>query len=70
MVRQSGAGIQARDASGDALAEAIRRLLALSPVERADMGARGRAWVERERDRPILTARMDGALRDLLSSRA
>jgi glycosyltransferase involved in cell wall biosynthesis len=67
MVRQSGAGIQSRDASGEALADAIRQLLALSPVERAAMGARGRAWVERERDRPILTARLDAALRDLLA---
>ena len=70
MVRQSGAGIQTRDASGDALAEAVRRLLAYSPSERAAMGARGRAWVERERDRPKLAARMDDALRDLLGRAA
>jgi glycosyltransferase involved in cell wall biosynthesis len=70
MVRQSGAGIQARDASGAALAEAVRRLLAHSPAERAAMGARGRAWVERERDRPKLAARMDDALRDLLGRAA
>jgi glycosyltransferase involved in cell wall biosynthesis len=70
MVQQSGAGIQSRDASGEALADAIRQLLALSPAERAAMGARGRAWVERERDRPILTARLDAALRDLLAQPA
>jgi glycosyltransferase involved in cell wall biosynthesis len=68
MVRQSGAGIQARDASGEALADAIRQLLALSLPERAAMGARGRMWVERERDRPTLTARLDAALRDLLGA--
>jgi glycosyltransferase involved in cell wall biosynthesis len=66
MVRQSGAGIQARDGSGEALADAIRKLLALSPPDRAAMGARGRTWVERERDRPTLTAHLDAALRDLL----
>ena len=70
MVRQSEAGIQARDASAEALADAIRHLLALSPTDRAAMGARGRAWVERERDRPILTARIDGALRDVLGASA
>ena len=66
MVRQAGAGVQARDASGEALAEAIRLLLAQSPAERAAMGRRGRAWVERERNRPNVAARMDDALRDLL----
>jgi glycosyltransferase involved in cell wall biosynthesis len=66
MVRQSSAGVQARDASGAALAEAIRRLLAMPPAQRSALGERGRAWVARERDRPVLTARMDGALRELL----
>jgi len=70
MVRQSGAGIQARDASGQALAEAIMLLLAQSPAARAAMGARGRSWVERERDRPNVAARMDHALRDLLGRAA
>ena len=66
MVRESEGGIQARDGSGEALAEAIHRLLAMPPAERAAMGKRGRSWVVRERDRPLLTARMDGALRELL----
>ena len=66
MVRQSAAGVQARDASGEALADAIRRQLAMPPSDRSAMGERGRAWVARERDRPLLTARMDGALRELL----
>ena len=70
MVRQSNAGIQSRDASGEALAEAVQRLLSHAPAERAAMGARGRAWVERERDRPKLAARMDDALRDLLGRAA
>ena len=70
MVRESGGGIQARDASGAALADAIRGLLAFPPAERAAMGERGRTWVARERDRPVLTARLDGALRRLLGGTA
>ena len=66
LVRQSDGGVQARDASGVALADAINLLLTMTPAERAAMGARGRAWVARERDRPVLTARIDGALRGLL----
>ena len=66
MVRQSRGGVQARDASGVALADAVRELLALSPRERHAMGARGRAWVEAERDRPRLSTRLDAALRELL----
>ena len=70
MVRQSGGGIQTRTASGEALAEAVRHLLAMSPTERAAMGERGRTWVARERDRPIVAARMDNALRRLIGSAA
>jgi glycosyltransferase involved in cell wall biosynthesis len=70
MVHQSGGGVQTRDASGEALAEAIRRLLAMTPTERATMGDRGRSWVARERDRPVLAARMDDALRRLIGSAA
>jgi glycosyltransferase involved in cell wall biosynthesis len=70
MVRESGGGIQARDGSGKALADAIRELLAIAPGDRVAMGARGRAWVARERDWPVLTARLDAALRDLLESPA
>ena len=66
MVRRSGGGVQTRDASGKALAEAVRQLLAMSPEERAAMGEHGRSWVARERDRPVLAARMDDALRELI----
>lgn len=66
MVRDSGGGVQAKDASGEALAAAIRELLALTPAERMAMGACGRAWVQRERDRPIIARSFDRALRELL----
>ena len=58
-------GVQAADASGRALADAIRRLLEASPVERVRMGASGRRWVEREHDRRVLAGRLDATLRTL-----
>jgi glycosyltransferase involved in cell wall biosynthesis len=70
LVRQARGGIQARDASGAALADAIRALLALTPAERRALGEQGRTWVARERDRPVLAARMDAALRELLGRTA
>ena len=59
-------GVQAADSSGAALASAIRALLKTSPAERRAMGDRGRAWVTRERDRPVLAERLDGMLRSLV----
>ncbi|HJR42685.1 MAG TPA: glycosyltransferase family 4 protein [Gemmatimonadaceae bacterium] len=64
-VRSAAGGIQAA-ATADALADGIRRLLAVPPDERRAMGERGRAWVEREHDRPVLAARLDAALRPFL----
>lgn len=65
-VRDAGGGVQAADGSAAALAEAIRRLSMLAPDERRRLGERGRAWVAREHDRPVLAARLDTALRALL----
>ncbi len=66
MARASGAGVQAADASGAALAEAALRLAALPPEERAAMGRAGREWVAREHGREVLAERLDAALRALL----
>lgn len=66
MVKSAGAGEQATDGSARALAEAILRLRDRSSNEQAEMGRSGRAWVEREHGRPILAARLDAMLRDLL----
>jgi glycosyltransferase involved in cell wall biosynthesis len=68
LVSQAGGGVQAVDASAEALADAIRAMLALSPADRAAMGERGREWVTRERDRPIVAARLDRALRPLVAA--
>jgi len=66
MVNESGAGVQARDSSGEALAEAIVTLQSLPPEERHAMGASGRQWVEREHSREVLGARLDRFLRELI----
>ncbi len=67
MVADAAAGEQAADSSGAALADAIRRLVARSPEERAKMGLAGRAWVAREHSRPVLAERLDGMLRELIA---
>jgi glycosyltransferase involved in cell wall biosynthesis len=46
-----------------ALAEAILALRALDPAERLAMGARGRAFVEREHGFPMLADRLVQVLR-------
>ena len=70
LVARAGGGVQASDASAEALADAVRRMLALSPAERRAMGTSGRAWVAAERDRPILAKRLDTILRELIGAAA
>jgi glycosyltransferase involved in cell wall biosynthesis len=66
MLSRSGAGIQARDSSGGALAHAVRELVALGAAGRRHKGQLGRGWVEREHSRQVLGQRLDQALRDLI----
>lgn len=66
MVAASGAGEQAADASGEALAAAVLRMSRRPPAERAAMGAAGREWVAREHGRPVLADRLDAVLQPLL----
>ncbi|HEX8242223.1 MAG TPA: glycosyltransferase family 4 protein [Longimicrobium sp.] len=68
MVADAGAGEQAADASGAALADAVLRLAAHPPAERAAMGRAGRAWVAREHDRPVLAERLDRMLREVVKA--
>ncbi|HEU4566368.1 MAG TPA: glycosyltransferase family 4 protein [Gemmatimonadaceae bacterium] len=70
LVEQANGGVQAADGSGAALAAAVRRLLALSPARRRALGRSGREWVERERDRPLLAARLDTVLRRAMAERS
>ena len=69
-VEQVQGGIVATSASADALASAVRKLLDTPAVTRKQMGERGRSWVERERDRPILAGRLNDVLRRLIPSSA
>ncbi len=46
IVRQSGAGIALESPTSDAFARAAQKLLAMTPSERARLGARGRRWVQ------------------------
>jgi glycosyltransferase involved in cell wall biosynthesis len=69
-VRDANGGIQAADASADALVQAITALLAVSAERRAALGAAGRDWVRREHDRPVLAARLDAAVRPLATPEA
>ena len=64
-LRIANGGIQAADASGAALAEAIERMLRQSPSERRQLGRNGRAWVIAHRDRAVLARTLDVLLRDL-----
>ncbi len=66
MLRESEAGEQAADASPQALAAAIRRLLQRPSEERERMGRAGRAWVAREHSRAALGERLHHALSGLL----
>ena len=65
LLERAGGGVQARDSSGAALADAIRQMLALTPAQRAALGVSGRAWVSRERSRPALAERMERMLASL-----
>ena len=63
-VRESGGGVQARDASAESLAAAVRTLADMAPEGRASMGAGAREWVARHHDRPVLAAELERTLRD------
>jgi glycosyltransferase involved in cell wall biosynthesis len=68
MLRESGAGEQATDASPPALADAILHLARQSNEERDAMGKAGTTWLAREHSRAVLAQRLDSALRALVSS--
>ena len=68
-VRRSGCGEQAIDASGRALAEAVRAVAGREPHDRFEMGVRGRAWVREHHARDVLADRLDAALTPLLATR-
>lgn len=54
VIEESAGGLTAPAGDGAALGEAVRRLVALSPAERVEMGSRGRAYALREFNRDAL----------------
>ncbi|MCE8015063.1 glycosyltransferase family 4 protein [Halomonas sp. MCCC 1A17488] len=68
-VAEAGAGITVPPEDPLALAEAIKRLAALPPDERARMGRAGRAHVEAVYDYRILAERLAGIMNDVMDER-
>jgi len=61
-VAEAGAGVSADPNSSHDIAEGMRRIAALAPRERREMGARGRAYVESHHDVDRLADRFAAAL--------
>ncbi|MBE0638001.1 MAG: glycosyltransferase [Bacteroidales bacterium] len=56
IVEESGAGISCAAESPGELSGAIMKMKALTPEERAQMGAKGREWIIKNRDYKKLAA--------------
>jgi glycosyltransferase involved in cell wall biosynthesis len=56
-VAEAGCGVTVQAESAPAIAQGLRQLAAASPEERRAMGARGRAYVRRHHDWPVLAQR-------------
>lgn len=61
-VQEARAGLTVPPESPQAVADGVRRLMALSAAERAEMGARGRAFVQAHHTYPVLAKRFLDAL--------
>ncbi|MBP6778885.1 MAG: glycosyltransferase WbuB, partial [Piscinibacter sp.] len=61
-VGEAGCGVTVQAESAPAIADGLRRLAALAPEERAAMGERGRAYVRRHHDWPVLARRFIAAV--------
>ena len=66
MLAEAGAGVQAKGPEAADLAAAVRELAAIAPRDRAAMGARGREWVLRERNRELIAARLHELLNTII----
>lgn len=56
-ISSSGAGIHTRGGSPEAIAEAVRQLMGMSPAERRAMGARGQSYLQTHHHLPTVAAR-------------
>lgn len=61
-VAASGAGFSVPPENPSAMADALRKLLEMTPAERIEMGKRGRRYVESEYDMRALGARMESLM--------
>jgi glycosyltransferase involved in cell wall biosynthesis len=61
-VAEAGCGVSVAPESPQAVADALQRLLALGHAARAELGARGRAWVLEHRTWPVLARQFLDAL--------
>lgn len=66
LLGKSGGGIQAVDASPEALVSGVLELYGRRHEERLAMGREARAWVSRERNRRVLAERLGAGLADAL----
>jgi glycosyltransferase involved in cell wall biosynthesis len=65
IVREAGAGIACAAGDSVGLADAVRRLAAMAPEERGDIGRRARAYSLQEFDRRRLIDRLEGWFEEL-----
>jgi glycosyltransferase involved in cell wall biosynthesis len=65
VLEQSGAGLVCRAGDGAALADRVLQLVALTPSQRAAMGARGLEYSHREFDRSRLLTQLEDWMRGL-----
>jgi len=68
-IESASAGITVPAETADALAEAILRLLSMSPEARWEMGLRGREYVENNHNSRLLASRLELVLEDALNHR-
>ncbi|MDB4916143.1 MAG: RfaG7 [Gemmatimonadetes bacterium] len=70
MLHDAGAGEQATDGSGAALADAVLRLMSRSATERSAMGTSGQRWVTQHHNRSLLAGQLDVLLRSVSKAHA
>ena len=68
-VVESGAGLSIAPEDADAMVGALQRLLEMSPAERAELGKRGRRYVENQFDMRKLAGRMESLLLQAINER-
>jgi len=66
-IEEAGAGITVPPQDSQAIAAAVRRLAALTPEERAQIGLRGRAYVEKYHSYESLGGTLNTVLEDLVA---